>query len=114
MRLFQIPSSRSRGLIRSVMSKFQHELKPAIDGTLKNVVISAVIDENEGDNKRIVVINSENLVEELNRIIASVDGTLPPVSKKRGMVSTYQIMASSYITLCEQLNIEIEEENINE
>lgn len=105
-RLFQTTSSKSRSLIRAVMSKFQYELKSAIDGTLRMLIESAQPDTNEGDDTRIVVINSENLVDELNRIIASIDGTLPPVSKKRGTASTYQIMPSSYNQLCNRFGIQ--------
>ncbi len=104
--LFQSTATTSRGRIRSVMSKFQYELKSAIDGTLRTLIESAQVDTNEGDDTRIVVINCENLVDELNRIIASIDGTLPPVSKKRGTASTYQIMPSSYSQLCNRFNIQ--------
>lgn len=107
-RLFQTTASKSRSLIRAVMSKFQYELKLAIDGTVRTLIESAQLDTNGDDDTRIVVINSENLVDELNRIIASIDGTLPPVSKKRGTASTYQIMPSSYNQLCNRFGIPTE------
>jgi hypothetical protein len=55
---------------------------------------------------------SQNVVEELNRQLASIDGSLTPVvTKKRGSVSIYEIKASSYTRLCEKFGIEAEDNN---
>ena len=59
-----------------------------------------------------VIINSLNVVDELNRVLADIDGNLPSVSKKRGSVSTYEIAPSSYTRLEERLlPVEGEAEN---
>jgi hypothetical protein len=99
--LFQTTATQSRSLIRSVMSKFQYELQEAIDASLKRAVEQA---ESEGDDWTITV-NSENIVESLNRVIGSIDGTLPQIEKRRGTVSSYMLKQSSYLKLCERFGL---------
>jgi hypothetical protein len=60
------------------MSKYQYELQDAINATLKHAVEQA---ETEGDDWT-VTVNSENIVESLNRVIGSIDGSLPQIEKK--------------------------------
>lgn len=93
--LFQTTTTQSRGLLRAVMSKYQYELQPIIHQTLETIVKSAVPDPSTPDVWNIT-IDSENVVEALNREIASVDGTLPQISKARGTVTTFDIPKSSY------------------
>jgi hypothetical protein len=52
------------------------------------------------------IINSENLVDALNRDLASIDGSLPQVAKKKNTVSTYELQNSSYLKLCEHYGIQ--------
>jgi hypothetical protein len=99
--LFQTTASQSRSLIRSVMSKFQYELQDAINASLKRAVEEAEID---GDDWS-VTVNSENIVESLNRVIGSIDGTLPQIEKKRGTVSNYALKRSAYVRLCEHFGL---------
>lgn len=101
--LFQTTASQSRSLIRSVMSKYQYELQEAINATLKQTVEDAEV---EGDDWT-VTINSENIVEVLNRVIGSIDGSLPQIEKKRGTVSNYVVRRSSYTRLCEQYGLPV-------
>lgn len=108
-KLFQSTSTESRSLIRSVVSKYQYQLKSALDKTIKTILLSATRD-NEHDPYT-VTINSQNVVEELNRQLASIDGSLTPVAKKRGSVSIYEIKASSYTRLCEKFHVNPEENN---
>jgi len=105
-KLFQSTSTESRSLIRSVISKYQYQLKTALDKTIKAILNSATR-ENE-HNPYTVTINSQNVVEELNRQLASIDGSLTPVAKKRGSVSIYEIKASSYARLCEKFGVNAE------
>jgi len=105
-KLFQSTSTEARSLIRSVISKYQYRLKPALEKTVKEVLESATRDNDQVPYK--VTINSQNVTEELNRQLVSIDGSLTPVTKKRGSVSIYEITASSYTRLCEKFNIEID------
>ena len=101
--LFQCTLTQSRSLIRSVMSKYQYDLHGAITTSLKSTVEGAIADP-DGYGVE-ATINNENIVEALDRVLASLDGTLPQVQKKRGTVSTYQLKASSYLRLCEHFKI---------
>jgi len=103
-KLFQCTSSGSRSLIRAVMSKYQYLLKGAINETLKHCLDNAKVAED--NNSVTIAIYNLNLVEELNRELTEIDSSLPPVQKKRGSVSTYEIKPSSYNKLCERFGIE--------
>lgn len=99
--LFQTTASQSRSLVRSVMSKYQYELQDAINETLKQTVAEAEAE----DDDWTVTVNSENIVDALNRVIGSIDGSLPQIEKKRGTVSNYVVRRSSYTRLCERFNL---------
>jgi hypothetical protein len=101
--LFQTTTTQSRGLLRSVMSKFAHELHGGIHESLRETISSAKQESPMGPWS--VTVDSENIIEALNRELVSIDGTLPPVSKKRGSVITYEIMNSSYEKLGKKLSI---------
>jgi hypothetical protein len=103
-RLFQTTATESRSLIRSVMSKYQYQMKGAIERSTKQAVQSAR-QAAEGEDFT-VTINSLNVVEELNRTLAEIDGTLQPVVKKRGSVSTYEISPASHARLKTHLGLE--------
>jgi hypothetical protein len=103
--LFQTTATQSRSLIRSVMSKYQYELGDAINTSLRSAVADA---EPEADDWT-VTINSENIVEFLNRVIGGIDGSLPQIEKKRGTVSNYIVRRSSYIKLCENFGLPVPE-----
>lgn len=103
--LFQTTANQSRSLIRSVIAKYQYELHDAINSSLRNAVAAA---EADGDDWSITV-NSENIVESLNRVIGSIDGSLPQIEKKRGTVSSYVLRRSSYSRLCERFDLPVPE-----
>ena len=56
-----------------------------------------------------VTVNSENIVESLNRVIGSIDGSLPQIEKKRGTVSNYVLRRSSFTRLCERFGLPVPE-----
>ena len=91
--LFQTTTTQSRALLRAVMSKYQYELQEAIRGTLRDAIGSARQDPN-GDGW-LITIDSENVIDALNREIVAVDGTLPQISKARGTASTYEVQPSA-------------------
>jgi hypothetical protein len=102
--LFQTTLTESRSLIRSVISKYQYQLKSHIERTLSSSLTAARRQDNTQDYT--VVINSQNVVDELNKALADIDGNLAPVGKKRGSVSTYEISPSSYNRLCAKFNVQ--------
>ena len=64
--LFQTTRSESRGLIKSVMSKYQYDLKTSIDETLKDIVRNV----EKQNNELIAVIYNESVKDELNKILS--------------------------------------------
>jgi len=102
-RIFQTTSTESRALIRRVMSKYQYLLKAAIEGSMKGVLEKAKQVDKGGPFT--VTINSSNVVDELNRLLAEIDGTLQPVAKRRGSVSTFEISPASYARLKDRLGV---------
>lgn len=100
--LFQTTLSESRSLIRAVISKYQYQLRSSIENTMRNVLVAASRENEQQDYN--VVINSHNIIDELNRLLADIDGSLTPVTKKKGSVSTYEIKPSSYNQLNDRLN----------
>lgn len=102
-KLFQLTSTAARSLIRAVMSKFQYQLKAAIEKSAKQLLDSAEV--GDGGSSISVAVHNLNLVEELNRELADIDTNLPPVRKKRVSVSTFEIQPSSYGRLCERFGV---------
>jgi hypothetical protein len=98
--LFQTTVTESRSLIRAVLSKYQYQLKTHIQQTLQASLRRAT--QLDGSQNFTVDINDQNVVNELNKALAVIDGGLPPVVKKRGSVSKYEIFPSSYTRLCEK------------
>ena len=84
------------------MSKYQYQLKTAIDYSIRRILESALKDDEEG--QYVVLVNSFNLIAEMNISLAEIDGNLPPIVKKRGGISTYLIQPSSYTRLIERYN----------
>jgi hypothetical protein len=101
-RLFQTTDAQSRSLIRSVMSKFQYELQGEVDDTLRDLLASAK--KQTGADDHDMVVHSENIVDELNRRIQTIDGTLPSIHKKRGTASTYVVKPSALKRLRDSLS----------
>lgn len=99
-RLFQTSATESRALIRAVMSKFQYQLRDATDNSICKALDSS---QKEGETgPYVVTINSQNVVEELNRALATIDGSLQQIKKRRGSVSTFEISPSAYARLTEK------------
>lgn len=106
--LFQTTANQSRTLTRSVMSKYQYDLARAIEKSLSIAIENAKY--SKEDECYLITVDNENIIETLNRLIGSIDGTLPPIIKKRNTVSTYKLEKSSRLKIMENLGIEIQEE----
>lgn len=96
--LFQTTASESRSLIRSVMSKYQYQLRDAIDNSIKEILTIAEPQDDKGSVYH-VNINSQNLIAVMNTILAKINGGLPAISKKTGCISTYIIDGDSFVEL---------------
>lgn len=97
--LFQTTTTQSRALLRAVMSKYQYELHDAISATL-----NAALDDAEHDAETdtwSITVDSENVIDALNRRLASIDGTLPQIVRSRNTITTYEVKNSAYEKLME-------------
>lgn len=100
-RMFQLTRPRSTSLIRFTMTRFRYSLETEVNNTLREIVRAAKKDKK---NKRYtVVIQSENMVNELNLIIAADAPNLDPVSRSPHSAKLYQIAQDSYDVLCKRL-----------
>lgn len=104
-RLFQLTSSESRSLLRSVMSKYQYDLNPAIDRSIKTTLMR--IDQSEDPH---TFTSTGNIVNYLNRVLTSLDGSLQPIKHKSNTVAVFEIRPASYEALAEKYQIHVEQE----
>jgi hypothetical protein len=99
--MFQLPQSQSRNLIRYVITRFHYALEAEVRATLGDTVRAA----KKSKNDYRVVIQSDNVVDELNRIIAVTAPELDPITKIRNTARTYFISADSYDALKKALGV---------
>jgi hypothetical protein len=101
--LFQTTATQSRSLLRAVMSKYQYELQEPINRTLAQLLRDSRPNPNVKGG-RWLTVDSENVIEALNRRIAAIDGSLRQIVKSKGTVSTYEISPSTFERLTESLS----------
>jgi len=99
--LFLTTASRSRALIRSVLSKFRYDLATALEGSLRSVLNSA---HRLNDSELRIIVRSASLIDAINERIEDVDPSLPRLLAGEG-VATYRIKQSAYEKLCDALGI---------
>lgn len=99
--MFQLTETESRALIRNVRTRFRYQLEAEILNTLQQTVISAELNE----DKYHVVIQSDNVLEELNRVVSTNAPQLDPITKVRGSARKYQISEDTYELLGNVLGI---------
>lgn len=93
--LFQTTAAQSRALLRAVMSKYQYELQDAIRASLRDELHRATQQQSEW----LLICDSDNIIEALNREVAKINGELPPITRSRGTVGAYDIANSTYQAL---------------
>jgi hypothetical protein len=94
--------TKSRTLIRNVLTRYSRELDEELISTLVALVAGA--QETEDGNWRLV-IQSDNALERLNQIIAAQAPTLDPVRKVPNSARTYSIHPDSYNVLRKHLGL---------
>lgn len=105
--LFQLPVSRSRSLILYVLTRFRYDLEHELLNSLRKIVIEAETIE-DGIEYR-AYIQSANMVDELDRIIARRGVRYRRLNKVRGETNLYTISPDSYEVICKELGIELED-----
>lgn len=102
--MFQLTPQKSRSLIRNVTTRFKYDLENELDNTLKETISSAewVNQENEFH----IVIKSNNVIEQLNRIIASLAPDLDLIRKVRFQAGIYLVSDDSFMLLCQEFGVD--------
>lgn len=101
--MFQLPVSRSKNLITNVLARFRFDLEDEIFNTLRTIIESAE-DIDEGREYR-VFIQSSNMVDELNRVIARSGVRYRTVTKVRNEPNQYAIAPDSHDLIRQYLGI---------
>jgi len=101
--MFQLPESRSRNLILYVLTRFHYDLTSEVTNTLRKIIQAAEA-VNDGKEYR-VFIQSQNMVEELDRIIGRCGVQYKKLSKVRNESNMYLIAPDSYGVICKCLGI---------
>jgi len=102
--MFQLTRSRSRSLLRYVITRFHYDLENETRKTLINALSQAQFDEDKEEYR--LNLQSDIVLEELNRIIGMVAPNLDPITKVRNMARTYSISVDSFSILGKHLNID--------
>jgi hypothetical protein len=95
--LFQMTSTESRSLLRSVISKYQHRLSKCFADTLSDALLNASLDANTGDYS--LPVNNRNIVDALNVILADCDPDFHPIVRKKNTSAVYSIRNAEYDAL---------------
>ncbi|MDR7870205.1 MAG: hypothetical protein RIN55_05050 [Tissierellaceae bacterium] len=107
--LFQTTNSESRSLLKSVLAKYQYELKESINDTI-NLILQNDIQHDEEKDIYYVSNIALNIVDEMNKTLSSIDGSLNQINKRRSSLQTFDITPSAYEALCAYCGISQEGE----
>ena len=100
-RMFQLTEAESKSLIKNVRTRFRYQLENEIKNTLKEVILACI----KNEDKYEVVIQSDNVLEELNRILTQVNPVLEPIKKVRDSSRKYSMTEDTYNALESHFNL---------
>jgi hypothetical protein len=95
--MFQLTPSRSRNLIQAVLARFRFQLETEVTSTLQSVMAHNRHDGAAGVYT--LEIQSDFVVEEMNRIIAREGPRNDPVAKVRNTARTFEIADDTWAVL---------------
>lgn len=96
-RMFQLTESESKSLIKNVRTRFRYKLQAELNTSLKAALEEFAIT----NDKYEAVVSSDNILEELNVIVAQKDATLEPIKKVRDSSKKYSMPEDTYNALQE-------------
>lgn len=108
-RLFHLPLSQAKTLIKNVLAKYQFELADGIRDSHVKLIENSKQRETGGSYE--VSVKNSAVIDSLNQILITLDGGLPRISKKLGTSGTFVIDVASHEKLCEYLGIKTEGED---
>lgn len=100
-RMFQLTERESKSLIKNVRTRFRYQLEDEIKYTLKKSLEEC----NYINDRYEVIIHSDNVLEELNRIISEINPSLEPIKKVRDSSRKYYMSEDTYDVLTRYFNI---------
>lgn len=100
-RMFQLTEGESKSLIKNVRTRFRYQLENEIKSTLKDVIDKCILKQDKYE----VIIQSDNVLEELNRILSDINPVLEPIKKIRDSSRNYTIALDTYEALKIYFNI---------
>lgn len=103
--MFQLTSSQSKSLIRNVISKFHYQIEEILKNTMKLVLNSFEYDSKNQCYRGI--IKSDNIQEELNRIILNEKPNFKLITLVRNSAAKYEIAEDSYDLLSKYLGVNV-------
>lgn len=101
--LFQITTSQSRSLLRSIMSKYQYLLENALKKSALKAIKAATY--KKDDDVWVTTFDSVNVVDALNLRLAQLDPKAAPILRQRDSVANYDIKPGSILILRDDLGI---------
>jgi hypothetical protein len=105
--MFQLTQTRSRSLIRNVLTKYHYQLKDKRKETLKEILLHPIKDRNNNNICRLI-IPSDIVVEELNRTLSLLtkdNPDLEKITKVSNSTRVYFILKASHKLLCDEFEI---------
>lgn len=99
-RMFQLTERESKSLIKNVRTRFRYQLENEIRYTLKKSLEEC----NYINNRYETIIHSDNVLEELNRIISEINPSLEPIKKVRDSSRKYHMSEDTYDVLTRYFN----------
>ena len=103
--IFQLTHSQSKTLLKNVRSRYRTKIYQQINHSLRHIVEGA---EPEGENEYKMIITSDNLLEELNLLIAQKGPRLKKLMAVRNSAGEYSCPIDTYDLLCRELGLENE------
>lgn len=107
--MFQETQSRSKGLIRLVITRFRYDLKEEIDNALIKTLCAAKLKDDEDNPAYHVTIQSDIIVEELNRLINKKAPKCLVVKRISGTGRNYTISEDSYQRLMDHYEMSVDD-----
>lgn len=104
--MFQLTSTQSKSLIKNVLSKFHYQIEEILKNTMKSVLRG--FSSTKRNVKYTGIIQSDNIREELNRIILKENPNLKLITLVRNSAAKYEIEEDSYILLYKNLGLNID------
>ena len=99
--MFQLTETQSRSLLRNTRSRFRQQVEPQLYASMRSVVAAAQF----RDDSYRVVIQSDNILEELNSLISRNAPGRDPITKLKNASRTYLVAPDSYEVLCDLLQV---------